>query len=436
MDGSTSGLQRCVALGPEGTVEELIQAGLRDRDYENLSTGERMRAHAESGGSARRLVCDCADIEPGVEINRWLLASQAPLVVEGARIAALATCASEIVFHVGDDDRAGRESLAEVEGIETVSGAFRPNLKGYEDVPTLILTGETLMNIARVLRDGARSYRGSGTAGSPGTKLFQVTGTVNAPGIYELPLGTTLRRLIDEVCGGVQDGRSLQAVIVGGSKGAFLKDDGLDLSLDFDSVRDSGGIIGSGAVAVLATGDCIIDETKRRLSVSCYETCGACTLGREGSYQLAEIVADMTRGRSRPGDLELLREISQAMRIGCACASGRSAPNLILSGMERFPEEYEAHMRRRRCRALVCAKYVTFHILPDLCDGCGVCAEECPEDAIVGGRKKIHVIDQDACEQCGRCYEVCLGLQKAVVKAGPVKPRTPKRPIPVGSWEG
>ena len=202
-------------------------------------------------------------------------------------------------------------------------------------------------------------------------------------------------------------------------------------------MKRSGGIIGSGAVAVLSARDCIIDQTKQRIGFSCYETCGKCSLGREGSYQLNEIVTDMTRGKSRAGDLELLREIGEAMQIGCMCAFGRTAPNIVLSGHGEVPRGVRgAHAKRKRCKALVCAKYVTFHILPDLCDGCGACVDECPEDAIAGGKKKIHVIDQDACEQCGRCYEVCLDLQKAVVKAGAVKPRTPKRPDPGGQLGG
>jgi NADH-quinone oxidoreductase subunit F len=132
----------------------------------------------------------------------------------------------------------------------------------------------------------------------------------------------------------------------------------------------------------------------------------------------------------------MMREVGLAMRAGAACPFGRTAPNILLSTLEKFPEEYEAHMRRRLCPALVCERYVTFHILPDLCDGCGKCVEVCPEDAIEGGKGKIHVIDQDACEKCGKCYDVCLDLRQAVVKAGAIKPRTPKRPIPVGTWKG
>ena len=373
-------------------------------------------------------------------------------VVEGALIVAFATSSRDVVFHVGEDDDTGAAAVAAAaealaaEGaagearvdarVEIVRAPFRRNMKGYEDQPTLLMTGETLLNVSRVVRDGADAYRQVGTSESPGTKFFQVTGSVERPGIYELPLGTPLRVLIDEVCGGVKEGETLKAVIVGGIKGACLKPDELDLPLDFDSVRGAGGTIGSGGVAVLDEKDCIVDQTKRRVNISCYDTCATCSLGREGSYQLREIVADATRGKSRGSDVDMMREVGLGMKAGGACAFGRTAPNIVLSTLEKFPEEYEAHMKRRLCHALVCEHYVTFHILPDLCDGCGECVDVCPEDAIEGGRKKVHVIDQDACEKCGKCYEVCMDLRQAVVKAGAVKPRTPKRPIPVGTWKG
>ncbi|MBN1319698.1 MAG: SLBB domain-containing protein [Thermoleophilia bacterium] len=465
MDGTCKGLERARALGALETVAELVRSGLRDRDYENLSTGSRMEAYGQLTGDGKRIVCDCVDVEPGLEVARYLLAHHAESMVEGALIAALATSTPDLVFHVAEDDGTGADTVAlalqKVRSSGGPAGAaataagtgaaasspagtprtaivrapFRPDFKGYEDVPTLVVGAETLLNVARVLADGADEFRHRGTPASPGTKFFQVSGEVAAPGVVELPLGVTLLSVVDEVCGGMSGGAQLQAVIVGGGRGALFREDELGLILDFDNLKQSGGVIGSGAIAVLDDGECVIDQTMRAMARSCYETCARCSLGREGSYQLREILGDTTRGKSRPTDLDMLREIGEAMRIGCACAAGRTAPNLVLSGMDKFAEEYESHMKRRRCKALVCAQYVTFHILPRLCDGCGACAEECPEDAIEGGRNKIHVIDQDSCEKCGRCYEVCAGLRKAVVKAGPVKPRTPKRPIPVGSWQ-
>lgn len=453
------GLERALSLGPEGTIEDLLRAGLRDRDYENLPTGERMRGHAALSCESKRIVCDCADIEPGVEIARHLLATKAAAVVEGALIAAFATGSTELVVHVAEDDDRGADAVTSAAAelgahrsagaelpapgppadgsvpVEVVRAPFRRNMKGCEEVPTLLVTGETLLQVCRVLTDGADEYRRLGTADDPGTKLFQVEGSVERPGIYDLPLGTSLRTLLEEHAGGVKHGATLKAVIVGGIKGVCLRPDELDLALDSESVRVAGGTIGSGAVTVLDQSDCIVDEAKRRISISCYDTCATCSLGREGSYQLREIIADATRGKSKGSDADMMREVGAGMRAGAACAFGRTAPNIVLSTLEKFPEEYEAHMRRKLCRPLVCNSYVTFHILPDLCDGCGECVDVCPEDAIEGGRKKIHVIDQDLCEKCGTCLEVCSGLRQAVVKAGPVKPRTPKRPVPVGSWK-
>lgn len=432
-------------------IEELVRAGLRDRDYENLSTGERLRSHAAIPVSDKVVVCDCADVEPGLEVNRFLLSNHAREIVDGALVAAVATGSGTVRLHVGADDKQGAQALASatedllsrwaarrdgLPGLEVVASPFRQNMKGYEESPTLVLTGETLLQISRILAGGAEWFRQSGTQDSPGTKFFQLSGAVKKPGVYELPLGVTVRQLIEEVGGGIEDAETLRAVIVGGARGACLRADELDMPLDFDTVRRSGGVLGSGEVAVLTGKHCIVDQTRRRLANTCYDTCGKCSLGREGSYQLREIVSDATRGKSRPNDVGMLLEIGRAMRLACACPAGANAPNSVLSTLEKFPEEYEAHMRRRMCDAFACDAYVTFHILPDLCDGCGECVEVCPEDAIEGGRKKIHVIDQEACEKCGKCLELCDGLRKAVVKAGAINPKTPKRPIPVGTWNG
>jgi NADH:ubiquinone oxidoreductase subunit F (NADH-binding)/ferredoxin len=442
------GLDKAVVLGVAGTLEELTRSGLRDRDYESLSTAGRLQTFGLVAGEGKRIVCDCVDQEPGLTVSRLLLASEAEAVLEGAFVAAVATGAVHVVVHLAEDDQVGAEPVAraveEVRAceararevtVELVRGPFRPNLKGYEDVPTLVMTAETLLNISRVLREGAEAFRRTGTPASPGTKFFQVSGRVKKPGIFEVPLGTTLRQLIEEACGGMAEDEELQVIVVGGSHGACYTESELDLPLDFDSASRSGGVIGWGGVVVLGHKDCIIDQVRRMMGFLCHGDCGRCSLGREGSYQLREIVTDMTRGKSRASDLEMLREIGEAMRLGCACAAGRTAPNLVLSTLAKFPGEYEAHMKRKKCGALVCAKYVTFHILPELCDGCGACRGECPEEAIEGGKGLIHVIDQDSCDQCGKCYEVCSDLRRAVAKSGPVKPRTPQRPIPVGSWK-
>lgn len=442
-------MRRAVTAGGEEIIRELLRAGLRDRDYENLLTGNRLAAHAASSGEGKRVVCNCLDEEPGLEIVRFLLESEPGAIVAGALIAALASGSQANVFHVAEDDRKGHEAVLAAAGslrvgttplehadVQVLDMPFRRNRKGYEEVPTLLLTAETLLNVSRVLAMGADAYRLIGSEESPGTKFFQISGAVNRPGVAELPLGTSLREVIGQAGGGLAPGETLKAVLVGGAHGACYTPNELDLLLDFDNVKCSGGAIGSGAIAVLTKKDCVVDAVKQRIMTSCYATCGTCSVGREGSYQLGAMLADATRGKGRASDLDLLREIGLGMRVAAACPSGKTAPNLVLSSLVTFPEEYEAHVKRKQCAALVCNSYVTFHILPDLCDGCGDCAGVCPEDAIEGGRKKIHVIRQDSCEKSGRCYQVCSELRHAVVKAGAVKPRTPREPVPAGSWKG
>nr|WP_320131445.1 NADH-ubiquinone oxidoreductase-F iron-sulfur binding region domain-containing protein [uncultured Holophaga sp.] len=249
-----------------------------------------------------------------------------------------------------------------------------------------------------------------------GTRFVQVQGAVACEAVLEVPEGTTYRQVLER-CGTTAS----KFVLAGGPTGALIPESGLDSPL---------------AAATLVVGsesDCTVDLTRRCLAQTAAESCGRCLLCREGSYQLQEILTDMTTGKSRPDDEAQIRELAEAMAEGSRCELGRQAARPLLNGLLAFPEEFEAHQKRKRCPALVCRAYVTFHILGDTCSGCGKCLELCPEEAIEGEEDYIHVIDTKACTQCGLCFEVCP--ERAIVKAGPVKPRTPKEPVPVGSWK-
>jgi NADH-quinone oxidoreductase subunit F len=263
--------------------------------------------------------------------------------------------------------------------------------------------------------------------------LFGVCGAVSRPGLYEAAMGTTLREVLEAA--GADAEKPLKAILVGGTAGAFVSPEDVDMHLDFEGIGQRGGTIGSSVIYVANASDCIVDLLYKCSSVSCSRSCGKCVLCREGTYQLREILKDITEGKAKPEDLDLLVEIGESMRAGAFCGMGRSAANPVLTALSILKDEFEAHIRRKKCDAMVCKKYVSFFILPEKCQGCEKCLDVCPEDAIEGEEDMIHVIDQSSCTRCGKCFEVCPAEYSAVVKAGAIKPQVPKKPIPVGSWK-
>jgi len=280
----------------------------------------------------------------------------------------------------------------------------RPAMAGDRPIPSLrVVNAETLA-----------------VAGKD-TRFVQLQGALVREAVLEVPEGTPLRQLIYEHCGGLRDHKAFKFVLAGGPTGCFIPESGLDAPLATSTL-----VVGSEA-------ECVVDLARRCLTQSAQETCGRCVVCREGSYQLQEILADMSSGKTRPEDESQIRELAAALAAGSLCGLGRGAAAPLLSGLQHFPEEFEAHLKRKRCPALVCRKYVTFHILGETCSGCGKCLGTCPEEAIEGEEDYIHVIDPKACTQCGLCFEVCP--EGAITKAGPLKPKTPKEPIPVGTWK-
>ena len=248
-------------------------------------------------------------------------------------------------------------------------------------------------------------------------------------------MGTSLRKIIDDIGGGIKKNKELKAVMIGGPSGGCLPADAIDLPIDFEHLDAEGAIIGSGNIFMADNDTCMVDLVKRCVAFCQAESCGKCVMCREGTMQMLMILTDMTEGRGKKTDIDLLLEVAEGIKIGSLCGLGKEAPNPVLTSIKHFCEEFDAHIRRKRCAALVCKKYVTFHILGDLCQGCGKCLDQCPSYAIEGGEKMIHVIDQDLCTKCGICFDVCPPENSAVTKAGPVKPKTPEVPVPVGSWK-
>ncbi len=320
--------------------------------------------------------------------------------------------------------------IAALSGKPAMSGLTPPlpEASGFEGRPTLVHAAQTAAQIAAVCAQLA-----SGGDVSQ-TQLVAVSGAVRQPGYAELPLGICVQDVVETVAGGMSDDAELKFVQAGGSAGPILTAEELDLKLDYDSFEQSGRTLGIASVVVCDSKTCVVDYVKDVQRTMNQASCGKCVMGREGTWQMQEFTHDMTTGKSKIDDPNMLKELAEGIRAGAMCSVCKSAGIPVKSAMECFPEEFELHMRRKKCPTMVCKKYVTFHILPDKCTGCTDCLTKCPVDAIAGGEGLIHVIDQDLCNNCGICEEICQPGADAIVRAGAVKPKTPEKPVPVGSF--
>ncbi|NTV73968.1 MAG: 4Fe-4S dicluster domain-containing protein [Holophaga sp.] len=402
------GVLAALALGPEGT-----------------------RARV-GGGAAEVVVARALDTLPGAAMRAALL-ERAPLaILEGLWLAAFAAGAAEAVIAV-ETESGLAEGIAALErfGGPTLRVAVVPRaFMASEDTALMrILEGRpALASAPRVALGGkaaavfsiedliAIAHRFGGREAG---RLVQVQGAVKRPGLVEIPPGTTLRAVVFELCGGMRGAKAFKFAL---AEGCFIPGDGLDIPA-------------TGLITIGDEGDCVVDAARRALALTAYENCGICTICREGSHQLEELLADASSGETKGTDEALIQELDAALREGSLCAIGRRAPDPLLSGLRHFAEDFDAHFKRKRCPALVCKAYVTFHILGETCTGCGKCLAVCPEGAIEGEEDYIHVIDQGSCTRCGLCFDVCPPEAAAVAKAGALKPRTPKEPIPVGTWK-
>jgi NADH:ubiquinone oxidoreductase subunit F (NADH-binding) len=268
------------------------------------------------------------------------------------------------------------------------------NVKSYAYVP-------------RILRMGADWFKHLGTEGSPGTAVFALTGMVNQTGLIEVPMGITLREIIDDVGGGVPAGKTFKAVQTGGPLGGCLPDAHLDTPVDFDSLRAAGAVMGSGGMIVADETTCMVEFAKFFMQFVCDESCGKCPPCRIGSTRMLELLNRITEGEGKPEDLDEIRWLAKGMQQGSLCALGQLAPSPVLSTLQHFEDEYRAHIEEQRCPGGKCRALITYEIVAELCTGCMVCGRNCASNAISGAKQEPHVIDPEACERCGLCMEVC-----------------------------
>jgi NADH-quinone oxidoreductase subunit F len=280
--------------------------------------------------------------------------------------------------------------------------------KGLWEQPTNLNNVETWANVPLIIKNGANWYGKIGSDGSKGTKIFSLVGKINNTGLVEVPMGITLREIIYGIGGGIPEGKKFKAVQTGGPSGGCIPESLLDLPVDFDQLDRAGSMMGSGGMIVMDENTCMVDIAKYFINFLEGESCGKCLPCREGLKRMSQILTDITEGKGKKGDIDLLERLSATLIDSSLCALGSTAPNPVLTTIRYFRDEYEAHIKDKRCPAGVCKELVTYLIDEEKCPGCGLCVKACPVEAITSmGKKKPVVLDQEKCIKCGACYDVC-----------------------------
>ncbi|MFA6570680.1 MAG: NADH-ubiquinone oxidoreductase-F iron-sulfur binding region domain-containing protein, partial [Bacteroidota bacterium] len=291
-------------------------------------------------------------------------------------------------------------------GVPKIRPPF-PAQKGLWGKPSNINNVETFASVPWIINNGYETYAALGTEKSKGTKVFALAGKIVKSGLAEVPMGITINEIVYEIGGGIKDGHQFKAVQMGGPSGGCIPASMGDLKIDYDEINKTGAIMGSGGMIVLDETTCMVDLAKYFLNFTQNESCGKCTFCRIGTKRMLEILERITLGEAKENDLELLEDLAHKIRAGSLCGLGQTAPNPVLTTINYFREEYEAHIKLKKCPAHNCQALLTFTIIPDKCTGCTICVKKCDVKAITGELKKPHVIDQDLCVMCGKCYDVC-----------------------------
>ncbi|MCC8061359.1 MAG: 4Fe-4S binding protein, partial [Clostridiales bacterium] len=282
-----------------------------------------------------------------------------------------------------------------------------PAVKGLFAKPTILNNVETYANIPQIILNGPEWFASMGTEKSKGTKVFALGGKINNTGLVEIPMGTTLREIIEEIGGGIPNGKKFKAAQTGGPSGGCIPAEHFDIPIDYDNLISIGSMMGSGGLIVMDETDCMVDIAKFFLEFTVEESCGKCTPCRIGTRRMLEILTKITEGKAEMSDLDKLEELCYYVKNNSLCGLGQTAPNPILSTLRYFRSEYEAHIKEKRCPAGVCKELLTYRIDPEKCRGCTLCARNCPANAIQGTVRNPHVIDTEKCIKCGACMDKC-----------------------------
>lgn len=440
-------------MTPQQVIDEIKASGLRGRGGGGFPTGVKWQFTAQAQGDQKFVACNADEGDPGAFMDRSILEGDPHSVIEAMAIAAYAVGANQGYIYIraeypiavqrlqiainqakeygllgknilgSDFDfdlelRLGAgafvcgEETALLTSIEGMRGEPRPRppfpaVKGLWMKPTLLNNVETYANVCQIILNGAEWFSGIGTEKSKGTKVFALGGKINNTGLVEIPMGTTLREIIEEIGGGIPNGKKFKAAQTGGPSGGCIPASLMDTPIDYDSLMAIGSMMGSGGLIVMDEDNCMVDIAKFFLEFTVDESCGKCSPCRIGTKRLYEILDKITRGKGTMEDLDRLEELCLSIKEGSLCGLGQTAPNPVLSTLRYFRDEYIAHVRDKRCPAGVCKHLLNYTIIADKCKGCSACSRKCPVGAISGEIKSPFVIDSEKCIKCGACMDTC-----------------------------